>query len=453
MKIIHVPYTFAPDPSGGTEGYVESLTRCLSVRGYKSEIAAPGAREETYGVRGTIVHRFTVSSSGLRLSELYGEGDPTAAASFEQLVDRLKPDIVHFHAFSPAVSVRLARWLEKRHIPMVFTYHTPTVSCQRGTLLEFGWRDCDGKLDVGRCSRCVLRDRIAWPIVAHVIAETPAHFGAVMRRHGLEGGIWTGLRTRELMTVRQAVTREWLAKMHRIVAPSRWVRDLLLENGVPQEKIVVSAQGTTRSRSISLPQQRTKGTESGLRIAALARLHPTKGLHILLEAVAMLGAAPLALDIYGIVQTSPNDAYVRRLRALAAKLPGVRMCAPITGDDVIPTLSRYDALAVPSIWKETGPIVVLEAFAAGIPVIGSELGGIRERVRHGVDGLLVSVGSVPAWTTVLKRLLDDPALLWRLRAGVRPPRTMEKAADDMVELYRELSTSRQRNGAPAEIAT
>ena len=52
-------------------------------------------------------------------------------------------------------------------------------------------------------------------------------------------------------------------------------------------------------------------------------------------------------------------------------------------------LSRIDVLAVPSQWLETGPLVVLEAFAAGTPVIGSDLGGIRELVSDGRDGLLV----------------------------------------------------------------
>ena len=57
------------------------------------------------------------------------------------------------------------------------------------------------------------------------------------------------------------------------------------------------------------------------------------------------------------------------------------------------TIRKYDALVVPSVWLETGPLVVLEAFAAGVPVIGSRLGGIAEMVRDGVDGLLFGAGN------------------------------------------------------------
>jgi glycosyltransferase involved in cell wall biosynthesis len=82
--------------------------------------------------------------------------------------------------------------------------------------------------------------------------------------------------------------------------------------------------------------------------------------------------------------------------------------------------------------------VVLEAFAAGVPVIGSRLGGIAELIRDGIDGMLVEAESVAAWTEAIRRLDEDRAMLERLRRGVRPPRTMDDVADDMMEVYRRL---------------
>jgi glycosyltransferase involved in cell wall biosynthesis len=80
-------------------------------------------------------------------------------------------------------------------------------------------------------------------------------------------------------------------------------------------------------------------------------------------------------------------------------------------------------------------MVVLEAFAAGIPVIGSRLGGIEEQVQHEVDGLLVEPASVSAWAEALRRISQSPPLLAHLRAGVRPPRTMMRAADEINSVY------------------
>jgi glycosyltransferase involved in cell wall biosynthesis len=90
---------------------------------------------------------------------------------------------------------------------------------------------------------------------------------------------------------------------------------------------------------------------------------------------------------------------------------------------------------------ETGPLVVLESFAAGVPVIGSALGGIADKVRHDVDGLLVDpFASVDAWTSALLRCVDEPGLLARLRANVAAPRSMRDVARDMSAIYERLAS-------------
>jgi len=82
---------------------------------------------------------------------------------------------------------------------------------------------------------------------------------------------------------------------------------------------------------------------------------------------------------------------------------------------------------------------VLEAFAAGIPVVGTNLGSIAELVEHGVNGLLVEPGSAHAWAEALRRLSQDPDLIATLRSGIRPPRTMNDAAIELKAVYRQVS--------------
>ncbi len=105
-------------------------------------------------------------------------------------------------------------------------------------------------------------------------------------------------------------------------------------------------------------------------------------------------------------------------------------------------LRDYDLLVVPSQWLETGPLVVLEAFAAGIPVLGSRLGGIAELVKDGENGILVEADSVAAWAAALNRLSRESELLRRLRSGVRPPRTMADVAEEMLALYHSIPNLR-----------
>ena len=88
-------------------------------------------------------------------------------------------------------------------------------------------------------------------------------------------------------------------------------------------------------------------------------------------------------------------------------------------------LRESDVLVVPSRWYENSPNVILEAFAAGLPVVVADHGGMAEMVREGIDGLRFNPGDVSSLAGALRRLCDDPGLLERLRAGVRPPTTID----------------------------
>jgi glycosyltransferase involved in cell wall biosynthesis len=172
-----------------------------------------------------------------------------------------------------------------------------------------------------------------------------------------------------------------------------------------------------------------------LRVAFLGRLDPTKGVDLLVRAVRAAADLPVAVDVFGIAQGEAGERYAQALRAQAAGDARINFQSPLPASEVVTRLRGYDVLAVPSQWMETGPMVVLEAFAAGVPVLGSRLGGIAELVRDGVDGVLVEPASVTAWTAALRALATEPERLARLRAGIQPPRTMATAAAEMAQLY------------------
>ena len=166
------------------------------------------------------------------------------------------------------------------------------------------------------------------------------------------------------------------------------------------------------------------------------RFDPVKGVHVLIQTLRTNLSLPIALDIYGIVQGEGESRYRQSLVRLISGDPRVTFKDPVTPPETVSRLQEYDFLVVPSQWFETGPLVILEAFAAGVPVLGSRLGGIAELVTHDVDGLLVDPDSPSMWRTTLQRVCDDPGLANRLRQGIRPVRTMDDVARDMVSLYR-----------------
>ncbi len=444
MMVVHVPYTFFPDPSGGTEVYVQALACEQIRRGMAAIVAAPAGGDSSYVYDGLRVRRFAVNPS-IRLGDLYGEGDVHAARSFARILDEEDADLVHLHAFTSAVSLRLVRECKERGLPVVFSYHAPTVSCQQGTLLRLGTEICAGTLDVHRCARCTLHGLGLDRFSSAVAAYAPQSFGQLIGTLGVSGAAWTALRMTDLIGQRHGAVRALLAEVDHCVALCQWVKDLLLHIGVPEHKVTVSRQGlchpTQNANSDQEKLVRNRG--STVRIAYLGRLDPVKGVHILVRAVRATTSANLELDIFGISHGSRDEEYARTLRFEADSDARITFQAPISGGQVIPSLRTYDVVAIPSQWMETGPMVVLEAFAAGIPVIGSRLGGIAELVQHDVNGLLVDPTSVVAWAEALRSICETGELLARLRAGVRMPRTMMKATDEVEAIYAVAKSSRR----------
>lgn len=432
MRALHVPFCFYPDAVGGTEVYVAALCRALAAAGVEPLIAAPAEAPAAYRHDGLEVRRFAIGARVGHLRELYdGAGDPQANAGFAALLDADRPDLVHLHAFNRGASLGMVAAAQARGIPVAFSYHLPGVTCQRGTLLRWGAEPCDGALRAHRCASCSLHSQGLPRPASLVLGHLPRPAGRALGRLGLRGGLWTALQMPELIAARHRAVAELIARCDAIVALCAWARDLLLRLGAPPGRLALSRHAI--DYDAPPPQPRPAG--GPLRVAFLGRLYPLKGADVLIRAVRARPELDLRLDLYGVTQEEHSARYRAELLRLAAGDPRVRLLPPAPNRAVVALLAGYDLLAVPSQCLETGPLVVLEGFAAGLPVLGSNLGGVAELVRDGVDGALVEPADPAAWAAALARLAADRPALARLRAGVRPPRRMAEAAAEMRDLY------------------
>ena len=351
MKVLHIPFCFYPDPVGGTEVYVEALALHQQEKGLQTVIAVPGQKQEFYSHKGLSVHRFVVSDHVHDLSDLYGKGIAGGAEAFDEILVKEIPDLIHLHAFTPGLSLGILEKAKARRIPVVFTYHTPTVSCQRGTLLRWGTDICDGWLEVRTCGGCTLQGLGVPRTISAVLGRVPPAWGRRIGTANLSGGAWTALRMTSLLQQRFETFQSFMDEVDRVVVPCLWARAVLARNGVTSAKISVSRQGLTRTSSPAAASEALGGggkNEDVLKMAYLGRLEPSKGVDILIRAMMLSKDLKVHLDIYGITQDETPNSYINRLKRLARSDSRIAFRAPVAHAQVHSLLRTYDLLAVPS---------------------------------------------------------------------------------------------------------
>ncbi len=443
MKLIQTTSWYFPDSSGGVEVYLDGLVQGLNAQGIQSIVAAPrsGKEEDHYSWNGVDVYRYPLFLSTLKAEER--EQFPTGG--FEQFCQWLKAqngDLYHQHSWRFGCGRHHLRYAHELGMPTVVTIHMPEAVCLRGTMMFQDRSPCDGQINSVRCGQCCgVPERVPnWATQA--LSQIPQKWSTPIELQ---------LRTSKDIRIRQlsrtlSLPSQVSARYHhlmemaqyadRIVAVCQWLYDALLLNGIPQEKLVLSRQGVTDTRS--LPQRQRQPHEP-LKIGYLGRWRETKGVQIIVEAVRRLPQnIPVELTIHAMLDGTEGRENRDRVLEIAATDPRIRVQNKLTREEVPKALAGFDIVAVPSQWLETGPLVVLESHAVGTPVIGSNRGGIAELVHHGVDGWLVAADDIEAWKDAITELAVHPEKLIALRQGIQSVRTMDDVAQEMTLLYQEV---------------
>jgi len=434
VDVLHVVYQFTPEPLGGTEVYVQSLVQEATDLGLRCAIAAPGACNEHYQVAGISVYRV---AANLTTRQLYGEENSDATMRWVEVLNLATPRILHIHARTPMLNSQVLRHARRLGIKVIYTVHTPTAFCQRGTMLEFGVKPCDGLVTLDRCAQCALHGLGVPKLATQILARMPNPLLSTMSKVA-PAKIAFALSFRARVKRAQLEQTAFFDACDHVVAVCAWIEDALKINRIPAARLSMNRQGL-RADMVQTREYQAPAECAPLKVFALGRCDPTKGFDVLIAAVKHC-KMPIELDLSLGISSDQGRVLAASLEKLALGAP-VRIHVNLTGEPLLRLFGQGDLLAVPSIWMETGPLVVLEAFSQQLPVIGSRRGGIAELVVDEENGWLVTSGDVGAWASALDAIAQDRSKLARARANIGTVRTMRQVALDHLSLYGQVLAS------------
>lgn len=408
MRILHVTHQYMPEYVGGVELYTRWLAHAQMQAGHEVSIfyrrngegTGLESRDEE-GVRVWAAWRGPVTPvRRLRATFL----EPSLVPLFEQVLNETRPDIVHVEHLM-GLPVALIGALQRRQIPFVVTLWDFWWRCANAQLLtNYDQTVCPGPQSHYRnCARCALAraGRPGWRVLSPFLTLLMA-----WRNHKL------------LRVLRAAAV---------LIAPTAFVEQWHVDHAAPRATLRVLTPGLEHPAALPL---RRRGHDGNVRFLYVGGLSFQKGLHVLLEAFATVSGAA---ELWIAGDETFDPVYATRLRNLAT--PNVRFLGRLARPEVWAALVDADVVVVPSLWYETFSFLVSEGFVAGKPVLASCLGPLADRVRDGVDGLLLPPGDVVAWREALQQLVDVPDELARLQENVRPPFSLTEHEAALTSLY------------------
>jgi len=379
-----------------------------------------------------------------------------AERAFELVLEEFGPDVVHVNHLM-YLSLGCLRVARSAGVAVVFTLHDLWLSCPRWGQ-RLGW---DGQLchevELARCGECMthtkfaqtnLEERISgWLVRLREstgldLSETARYARRVLaERGGEEGSEGEGrAEMEEAVRERDAAVREVVGEcVDRFLSPSRFVGEELVRWGLKEARVEHLGTGLAEGAA---PERVARGER--VRVRFLGSLIPSKGAHVLVEAWGLLSEETRARGELVFFGPAGHDAaYMAELEQGMAGA-GARWGGVLEREQVPGELAQCDLVCLPSLWFENLPLVVLEARAAGVPLLVSDLGGLAEAVPDGSRGWRFAAGDSGALAAKLEELLLAPELLDAVE--VPPAPRADVHFERLFEVYREVIAERERAG-------
>lgn len=383
VLILHNRYQQA----GGEDVVVEAEARLL--------------REHGHRVRLEVVDNAAIPAGGggllgkLRLA-VQAVWNRREAARIGQIVANEKYDIVHVHNTLPLLSPAVFRSAPKAGAATVHTLHNYRLVCPGATLFRTG----------AVCEQCV------------------GHFPWAGLKHRCYQGNLGATATVATITATHRLLRTYRHHIDRYIALTDFSRNVLLKAGLPEAKVVVKP-------NFLLEAPQVASAPDGYAFFA-GRLSPEKGIRTLVAAWRDHNPC-VPLHIAG---DGPEAEVVREA---AAQCPDIRWLGRLPKGETAKAMAGAAMVVIPSLWYEGFPLVVVEAFAMGRPIVASNLGSLASIITPDRTGWLFPAGDPAALANAVRHAVADPARLAQFgrnaRAEFESRYSAETNYDQLIAIY------------------
>jgi glycosyltransferase involved in cell wall biosynthesis len=361
---------------GGAEIAAQVLADHLQARAEIGQVVLVGARPEPdlrgfarYAPNNLIWHTPPVNHLDFSSAEI-----AILRRDLEVFIKHYQPNIIHLHHFvSFGVEIiSLIKQIDPA-IKVVLTVHEMLAICHHnGQMVKTGSLELCSRASTVDCHRC--------------FPEIP----------------------KESFWLRACYIKEHLNRADVIISPSQFLLDRLASFGLDSAKLrMIENPQPVRT---PLPREPLDGRR--LRLGYFGQINRYKGIDVLLKAMKMLTEeqrSRVCLEVHGAnldLQPADFQEQILELRSDLVEDGSVMWCGAYRHEDIASRMAGVDWVLVPSVWWENSPMVIQEALDYGRPVACSAIGGMKEKVTDGVNGIHVPVGSPHSWAQAIVKMVS-----------------------------------------------
>jgi glycosyltransferase involved in cell wall biosynthesis len=335
----------------------------------------------------------------------FANRDPRFRGEIERLFTDLAPDIVHFHHYIN-FGVEVFQHL-KRVAPdckIVLTLHEYLAICNHyGQMVTKGHTNLCYQATPARCQNC-------FPEIG-----------------------------KSDFFLRKLYIERFFGMVDLFVSPSQFLAERYIAWGIPKEKMAVLENLMPDTAAQPVPALADDGT---LRLGFFGQISSLKGIDVIFDAAALLAkdeVSAVSFEIFGDYRGQPPEFQAAFLERLGKAGANIRFNGPYDRLRVNRLMQSVHAVLVPSIWWENSPVVIQEALRNRRPVICSDIGGMAEKVRDGVDGFHFAAGNPIALANLIRQILEKRSVLTDLATALPGVPALVSGMPEYLAMYRGLT--------------